>query len=168
MSVGAFLAVSGWLIMASRMSTSLLDYLWRRVLRIYPGYLVCLVVVGFGFASFASHRGGGGAGSADGPSYVRANLGLQVNQHQVGHTLSDVPFPEAWNGSLWTLYYEFVCYLLVAVIVIMVPRRYLFGGTIAAFVSMTVVHLLVKAGAVAVPNDFKTLARFARSSWQGR
>ena len=47
------------------------------------------------------------------PAYVLGNLALRINAYDVAGTPSAVPYPGAWNGSLWTLYFEFLCYLLV-------------------------------------------------------
>ena len=36
-----------------------------------------------------------------------------------------VPYPVAWNGSLWSLYYEFLCYLAIGgLLAIGVLRRH--------------------------------------------
>ncbi|XPP27424.1 MAG: acyltransferase family protein [Leucobacter sp.] len=34
-----------------------------------------------------------------------------------------MPYPDAWNGSLWTLYYEFLCYLFIGVLLIWTRAR---------------------------------------------
>src|SRR5262245_6149816 len=49
-AVAGFFAISGFLIANSRRHAPMGTFLVRRVLRIYPGYLVCLVVVAFAFA----------------------------------------------------------------------------------------------------------------------
>ncbi len=48
-AVNGFFAISGYLITASALRSNTVRYLWQRVLRIFPGYWVCLVTVAFGF-----------------------------------------------------------------------------------------------------------------------
>lgn len=120
-AVYGFFAVSGYLITGSRLRKSLGDYLVLRIARIFPAFLVCLVVIAFVFAPIAYHHQNGTLdGFATTPTtplgYVLGNAGLKVVAYDVSGTLATVPFPGPWNGSLWTLYYEFLCYLLVAVL----------------------------------------------------
>lgn len=112
-SVAAFFAISGYLITASRMKHDLVPYFRARVLRIFPGFWVCLILTAFVAAPIASAvRGGWTIDSAVG--YVVKNVTLLIRQWTVGDTLSGAPYPEAWNGPLWTLVYEFACYILIA------------------------------------------------------
>lgn len=142
-AVAGFFAISGYLIAMSRVrATSFWDYLWRRFLRIYPAFLVVLVVVAFVFAPLSVVIAGGEWSFLAGFDYVLHNLGLRVTQMGIPGTLADVPYAGAWNGSLWTLWYEFVCYLALGVLVSFVPRRRLGIVMIGA--------LIVCATAVAV------------------
>lgn len=50
---------------------------------------------------------------ADNALYVAHNAGLWIFQFGIQDTLQDVPYPGVWNGSLWTLAWEFLCYLAV-------------------------------------------------------
>ncbi|MFZ3454389.1 acyltransferase family protein [Arthrobacter sp. 7Tela_A1] len=118
-AIAGFFVISGYLITASRWSNSLGDYLVHRVARIMPAFVVCLVVVAFVFApiGYAAAKGNldGFFGTATTPAnYVFANLGLKMNAYDVAGSPFNVPYPGAWNGSLWSLYYEFLCYILVA------------------------------------------------------
>ena len=47
--------------------------------------------------------------------YLRQNFWLRIDQRGIANTLKGVPFGPAWNGSLWSLFYEFLCYLMLAV-----------------------------------------------------
>jgi peptidoglycan/LPS O-acetylase OafA/YrhL len=47
-------------------------------------------------------------------TYVTANSLLAIHQWRIGTLLSRVPYPFVFNSSLWTLEYEFTCYLCVA------------------------------------------------------
>jgi peptidoglycan/LPS O-acetylase OafA/YrhL len=120
-AVAGFFVVSGYLITASRYSNSLGEYLVHRVARIMPAFVVCLLVVAAIFAPigwYVTH------GTFEGflttgttPfNYIFSNLGLRMQTYDIGGTPVGVPYPGAWNGSLWSLYYEFCCYLIVAFI----------------------------------------------------
>jgi len=92
------------------------------VARIYPAFVVCLVVTAGVFAPVAwwVERGtwDGFLSTPTTPlGYVAQNLGLRITAYDVAGTPSAVPYPGAWNGSLWTLYFEFGCYLVVGLLV---------------------------------------------------
>jgi peptidoglycan/LPS O-acetylase OafA/YrhL len=117
-AVFGFFALSGYLITASRWTRSLGEYLVHRVARIYPAFLVCLAVTAFVFAPIgwiAVHGGlDGFFGTPTTPlGYIASNITLRMNAYDVAQTPAAVPYPGAWDGSLWSLYYEFACYLLV-------------------------------------------------------
>jgi peptidoglycan/LPS O-acetylase OafA/YrhL len=119
LAVGGFFVLSGFLITRSYESTpSLGRFVWHRFLRIFPGYWVCLAIVAFGFASLAFAHEHGMAfplfSSGDsGSSYVFGNAALFIRQEGIAGLLAGLPFPFVFDGSLWTLQYEFLCYLLI-------------------------------------------------------
>lgn len=120
-AVYAFFLISGALITRSRLKTTAGAYLVHRVARIMPGFLVCLVVTAFVFAPVALliSRGSLEGFLDEGPTpvqYVWSDLFLRINTYQIGQTLADVPYPHVWNGSLWSLYFEFLCYLVVGLL----------------------------------------------------
>lgn len=117
-AVAGFFVLSGFLITRSRFRTGAGDYLLHRVARIYPAFVVCLIVTALLFGPIAALiENGTLAGYVSTPvtplQYIWGNLGLKVTSYDIGATLNTVPYPDAWNGSLWTLYYEFLCYLIV-------------------------------------------------------
>ena len=120
-AVFGFFALSGFLITGSRVGSSFGSYLVRRIARIYPGFLACLVVTVVVIVPVAYWKENGGLGgyltTSDWPAnYLINNLTLKVFGGGVAGTLSEAPFPFIWNGSLWTLYYEFMCYLIVGML----------------------------------------------------
>ncbi len=122
-AVHAFFVLSGLLITKSCLrSPSVGRYLWNRVLRIYPAYWVCLVVVGFLIAPAAVliERGslaGYFNGGPDGPfAYVLHNFTLGLRQLGISGAFTSTPVPYKINGSIWTLVPEFKCYLVVAAV----------------------------------------------------
>ncbi len=118
-AVDAFFAVSGFLIAASATRNGALRYLWQRFLRIFPAFWVCLVVTALLVAPIgwvAEGRSLSSYWSAPaGPiHYVVVNWFLRMHTYDIAGTPRHVPYPSAWDGSLWTLFYEFYCYLMVA------------------------------------------------------
>lgn len=126
-AVGGFFFLSGFLVTRSaQRNHSVVRYLWHRVLRIFPGFLVCLAVTAFGFAAVAYvHE----RGNLDGfltrvpdespVRYLRVNALLTMKQYNINHLLGSTPYrssgyPMAWDGSLYTLALEFKCYLMIA------------------------------------------------------
>ncbi len=145
-AVAGFFAISGYLITGSRLhSRSLLDYMWRRVLRIYPAFLVVLALVAFVFAPLSVLVVGSGSWHPlDGLGYLWANLGIRITQTGIPGTLETAPFSDAWNGSLWTLWYEFLCYVAIGLGVSFIPRRLLGVVSIAATVGCAVATWILK------------------------
>lgn len=115
--VDGFFAVSGFLIVRSWVANPhWRRFLRARFLRIMPGFWVCLVVVGLVAAPLHALLTGAGVTGpllADGARYVVRNAFLWVVQEDVaGGPLGAAPAEAAtWNGSLWTLAWEFACYL---------------------------------------------------------
>ena len=114
-AVDAFFVLSGYLITGSRLNNTLLSYLKRRVLRIYPGFVVCLLSVVLVFAPIGylhlHHTLWGYASTPNTPvRYLFENLGLKMHLPAVAGTPGG---GRAWAGTLWTLYFEFLCYLIV-------------------------------------------------------
>jgi peptidoglycan/LPS O-acetylase OafA/YrhL len=117
MAVDGFFALSGFLIVGSHLaSPSTGRYLWRRALRILPGFWVCLLVTAFvllpiaQLLQYGTLAGFPLAGEASALSYVTDNAALFIRQFEVTGLLGG----EAVNGSLYTLFYEFLCYLGIA------------------------------------------------------
>jgi peptidoglycan/LPS O-acetylase OafA/YrhL len=126
-AVYGFFGLSGYLIAGSASRNHVGRYLWQRFLRIFPAFWVCLIVTAFFFGVIgwynmspvlAHHCGiscyvkepGGPLG------YVFHNLWLQINQATIARTLPSGYFRNVWNGSLWTLFFEFLCYLMLAIL----------------------------------------------------
>ena len=110
-AVNGFFAISGYLICGSRLRLGWRPFLWRRALRIFPAFWTVLLVTGFGFAPLAAWLLGNAYDPRDGFSYVLENAALWMGQFNVGDTLAGTPHPHSWNGSLWTLFFEFGAYV---------------------------------------------------------
>jgi len=143
-AVAGFFGISGFLIAGSAVRNGPWRYLWQRFLRIFPGLWVCLVVTAFviGVIAYLHHPIAHCGlrcyfGARHGPfRYVYRNALLpsaKLHQFSIAGTPRDVPLPLQWDGSLWTLFYEFLCYLgLMALGLLGFLRRRVV--TLAAFV----------------------------------
>lgn len=116
--VDGFFAISGFLIISSWLrDANARRFLLARALRILPGLWVCLAVTAFAIAPLVSLILTGTSGmSESNAGYVLANLGVWILQPGIAGSLADVPYPVVWNGSLWTLSWECLCYLGVLVL----------------------------------------------------
>ncbi len=122
-AVFGFFGISGFLIAGSAVRASAGRYLWQRFLRIFPAFWVCLLATAFVFGVIAwlhhpvvPHCGISCYFDArsNGPfGYTYRNLLLIIHQHSIAGTPTGSLDPLEWNGSLWSLAYEFLCYLIL-------------------------------------------------------
>ena len=128
-AVLGFFVISGYLIAKSGMSADVVQFLWRRVLRIFPGYWLVLLVGAFvvgpaiwtiGGRAFVDYFHLGSTGPV---AYLTQNWTLQIGTYGIYDIFATTtPYgrlvhASEFNGSLWTLAYEFGCYLMIAVFV---------------------------------------------------
>lgn len=118
-AVAGFFGISGYLITSSRWSNTFGTYLLHRIARIMPAFWVCLIMMAAVFAPigyFAANASldGYAHGEHSPLNFILSNAVLEMRFYDISGTPSDVPYPGAWNGSLWSLYFEFLCYLIIA------------------------------------------------------
>lgn len=161
LAVNAFLILSGFLVTASwQRSHGVGHFLEKRARRIYPAYvavvvvsLVLLCLIDEASRQFLARpwRHGG--------FFVRV---LLLSLPPIPGSLPDNPIPHFINGSLWTLKYEFGCYILLALLgVIGALRRRgvmlcLFGLSWVVYAALRVTPL---AAAIPYGLTLVTLAR---------
>lgn len=139
-AVSFFFILSGYLITQSWLTSSgFFDFMIKRTLRIFPGFvvasLVCLLIVA-------------PLGSPDPKSVLMSFNPFQFIWHQVLLYLPGIagvfpnnPVEGAINGSAWTVRYEFWCYLLLAALGM---TKLLQKKTVAVFFSLSgFVYLLL-------------------------
>lgn len=126
-AVAGFFFLSGFLITRSRMGRStVFRYFWRRILRIVPAFWAALLLTAFVLAPVAwihVHGTIRGYFTAPGESpltYFSDNMFLRLQQTNIADMGAGLPLDlccgREWNGSAWTLVYEFKGYLLIGVI----------------------------------------------------
>jgi peptidoglycan/LPS O-acetylase OafA/YrhL len=118
--------ISGFLVTGSAVRFGPKEFAGRRILRIFPGFWVCLIVTAFLLAPIAALYENGSLrgfwGHPDGPfSYVRTNWFASMEQFPISGLLEGTPYgrlsvgPSAFDGSLWTLRYELALYGFIGV-----------------------------------------------------
>lgn len=118
--VDGFFAISGYLIVSSWFRNPQVgQYFIARCLRILPGLWICLAVTAFIIAPIGVTLQGGSAGkllvSCAPIEYVLKNSAVWMFKFDIGGTPHDIPVSGIWNGSLWTLGWEVLCYIAVVV-----------------------------------------------------
>ncbi len=109
LAVSGFFLLSGFLITQSwERCAGLLDYLRRRILRIYPGFIVAYAICALLVGPLASGDALGYLRSLR-PYWMIFDI-LILGDEALPRAFTGQPFTSL-NGSLWTIHYEFVCYL---------------------------------------------------------
>ncbi|KRC65753.1 hypothetical protein ASE12_13895 [Aeromicrobium sp. Root236] len=143
-ALAGFFVMSGYLIAASRLaSRSFWDYIWRRLLRMYPAWIASLLLVGVVLGPISRMiEGKSGYDWTSGIDYIVYNLGLKLIQLNITGTLDDVPVAGVWNFSAWTLFYEFTLWVGMGLLLTILGRRYLHIGVYLGLVFFTLVKVL--------------------------
>ncbi len=145
LSVQAFFIISGYLITASwTRSKGVWDYLKKRILRIYPAFIVaclfCIFIVGPVLSINASqyfHSIKWGHFLID---LFSLNKMQEIDSSVLVHGNQSV---SQLNGSIWTIKIEFECYLLIALLGMtkLLKDRRIVLGICCLFYFMTVLNL---------------------------
>ena len=166
-AVGSFFAISGYLVTRSAMSGGVVRFAWFRALRIFPAFWACLVVTAFliGPMLWALDGRGMGSyfsfGSASPFGYIYKNITLVINQYGIWNLLqATTPYGRTTglsilNGSLWTLIYEFRCYLIVAALLlvgVITRRRVVVPLLTAGLWLVQLVHQVLPGVAARLPS----------------
>ena len=112
-AVDLFFVMSGFLIAGSaERSRSIGSFLKKRVSRIYPAFVVSAVLMALVVLPLASGTFAGASWPVRLMDFVLQTLRLQ--EFHVSGAFAHNPYPGVLNGSVWSIQYEFWCYLGVA------------------------------------------------------
>ncbi|MFK0257528.1 acyltransferase family protein [Streptomyces sp. NPDC090445] len=150
LSVFGFFVLSGMLVTRSGNRLPVGRFLWHRALRLLPGLWVCLLVTAFAVAPFLywrqHHDLAGFLGRADGPlEYIQSNFAIRVHQWGISGILDTaqskgLAHNGSFDGALWSLEYEVLCYLGVALLALAGARA---GGVVRARRAVLAVTVLL-------------------------
>lgn len=181
-AVAGFFFLSGFLITRSKMGPSSTPrFFWHRVLRIYPAWLLALLVTAFALAPIAWYKETGSwdgfwnATSESPFTYFSNNVTLVMQQLNIAGMGTSTPLYQGtgildWNGSAWTLAFEFGAYILVGVLgVVGALTNRLVGGIVAG--GIIVLASMQWLGIGSLPalgpyfGDFRLLLLMAPFAW---
>jgi peptidoglycan/LPS O-acetylase OafA/YrhL len=148
-AVNLFFIMSGYLITASFLhSSSILDYLGKRVRRIYPGFIAAMLLAALLVLPVAGGvlTGGGLRGKL--LNFLGHTVRLAEPSY-IGAFLKN-PYPTEVNGSIWTIRFEFECYLGLMILGLcgLLSRRRLmagiFFGVVLVGIGFSAAHLQIR------------------------
>lgn len=159
-AVLGFFGLSGFLVGESfQRHPRAWPFLRRRLRRILPGYWVCLLVTAFVLAPVIHWGLHGTVGDFPwtGPggafAYVWRNALLYVNQWDIRSIVEGRRFTDSLNGSLWSLFPEVCCYLVLATVGLcgVLSRRALLAVLLVVLFTFHVIGLLPNPGVRVIP-----------------
>ena len=126
MAVIVFFGISGFLLARSlTLDSSTYKYLVNRFLRIYPGFLVMVLVTALLLAPLTWVLSGQDLfdwNFLDSLKYVVSNSLIHVANKSIGATPLRNELQD-WNPSIWTLQYEVLCYLSLLLLFLTCHKR---------------------------------------------
>lgn len=153
LAVDGFFLISGYLICQSfEHSKSFLNYLYKRVLRIYPAFIVVWLLT---LLVLVPLTGG-----------IQEILNLTIFdwlKNSIKMIFLSEPFvdghlilenSQTLNGALWTIRYEFLCYLFI-------PLLALFALNKRSVISLIILFLLAKVTIAYTGYDYQTTVPFS-------
>jgi peptidoglycan/LPS O-acetylase OafA/YrhL len=154
---GLFTA-SGYLIARGAIDSGYVDFMVRRIVRLWPAYLACLAVVVAVFApiSYITMNGSidGFFGAELGPlRFLSQNILFELRQSRISGT----PDQFGWSGNLWTVFYTLLCYAIVGIVLRIRPQAprlaavaLVFAVSLAAYANVDAAMPYLQDGRVAL------------------
>ena len=153
-AVDIFFITSGFLVAASLLTRqSVIEFVWARVLRIFPALLVMLILTVFGLGVFFTTLSLTSYLTDSGTYFYLLKCATLITG--VAENLPGVfdgnPYKNAVNGSLWTMPYEIRMYAILAVI--WLALRLIKNGGVRPF-QLAIISSFIVAGVLVVARHF--------------
>jgi peptidoglycan/LPS O-acetylase OafA/YrhL len=118
LGVGVFFLLSGFLVSGSWLADpSLKRFAARRALRIYPAYALVVVALAVVLGPLVTRLSAAAYYASGGTwKFLAGNLAIIPVQFTLPGVFEGNPYPNAVDGSLWTIRVEVLCYVGVAVL----------------------------------------------------
>jgi len=148
-AVGIFFIISGFLVTQSfERSRSLKHYFLARSLRIFPALIAVVLLLTFIAGPILTHISIRQYFSSPVTWQYLERMVIFTNEDNVAlpGVFENTPYARIVDGSLWTLSYELVCYLLLPAIVLLVKRNWfpaLSLLTLAVLLSVPFLYLVL-------------------------
>lgn len=120
LAVYCFFIISGFLITQSMMnSKNFLQYIIKRLLRIFPAFFSALIfsafIIGPIVSNFTFNEYFSMVNITEPIKFIWKNLTMNIFGYSWGFldAFNNTPFPGSVNGSMWTLKHEVACYIVV-------------------------------------------------------
>jgi peptidoglycan/LPS O-acetylase OafA/YrhL len=109
-AVDLFFIISGFLIAASyERSKTIWSYLKKRIYRIYPAFIVAMILSALIIVPASGGHVVGGSSPAGLLDFVAHTL--RLTEFSYTGVFHGNPFPDVLNGSTWSIAFEFWCYI---------------------------------------------------------
>jgi peptidoglycan/LPS O-acetylase OafA/YrhL len=141
-AVFAFFAISGFLVTASwSRSSGVADYFLKRLLRIYPGFVVAILLSCFLVAPMAGCPWKDLIAPAAVARFARDSIFFQPLA--LPWAFTTLPVPHDINSSVWSIKYEFLCYVILALVGVagLLPNKRFAAG---AFLGLIFFYVVAK------------------------
>ena len=144
--VKGFFVISGYLIFQSlSRSKSILDYYWKRILRLFPALIVVLTLTVLLAPFVYENSVVPYLKNPDVWTYIPKNLSLLKSQYFISGVFENNPYKGAINGSLWTIRYEFAMYILLSLLFVFRKKETLLKVILAMlFITLLIGNLFFK------------------------
>lgn len=117
--LNGFFILSGFLIyQSSERSSSIIDFFWKRILRIFPALIVVLLLTLL-LTPFVYQNSLPYYKNREVYTYFFKNITLYQLQYSINGVFENNPHQNSINGSLWTIAYEFSLYIFLSFFVIL-------------------------------------------------